>query len=92
MVEAVEFLTDPPLETGQRLGYRLLAAAAIDTIPDRLRSVLGLHASAPRVAAGNTTLGFLRWALGYSPSWQLALIRSGAPIPDGMFTQRAVEV
>ena len=29
----------------------------------------------------------LRWALGSSPSWHLALVRAGAPVPDGLFRQ-----
>lgn len=85
---AVEFLTDPPLSPGQRAGYRLLSAAAISTIPERIRSILGVDTSAAGSAAGSVTLGFLRWALGSSPSWHVALMRAGAPIPDGMFTQR----
>ena len=88
MAKAVEFLTDPPLTPGQRAGYRLLAAAAVSTIPERVRDILELSSSGPGTAAGSATLGFLRWALGSSPSWHVALLRSGAPIPEGMFTQR----
>ncbi|NIR38145.1 MAG: hypothetical protein GWN79_13930 [Actinobacteria bacterium] len=32
-------------------------------------------------------LRFLRWSLGSSPTWNLALVRVGAPIPDGLFHQ-----
>lgn len=90
MERAVEFLTDPPLSPGQRAGYKLLAAAAISTMPDRIRTVLGLADSVTGEMAGTATLRFLRWALGSSPSWQIALLRSGAPIPEGRFTQRTV--
>jgi uncharacterized protein (DUF2236 family) len=85
---AVDFLTDPPLSPGQKAGYRLLSAAAISTIPERIRTILDLERSAAGSAAGSATLGFLRWALGSSPSWHVALMRVGAPIPEGMFTQR----
>jgi uncharacterized protein (DUF2236 family) len=90
MAKAVEFLTDPPLTPGQRAGYRLLAAAAVSTIPERLRDILDLSASGPGTVAGSATLAFLRWALGSSPSWHVALLRSGAPIPEGIFTQRPI--
>jgi hypothetical protein len=29
----------------------------------------------------------LRWTLGSSPSWHLALVRAGAPVPPGLFRQ-----
>ncbi len=88
MQQAVEFLTDPPLSTGQKAGYRLLSAAAVSTIPARLRGVLGVSASPVGRVGGARTLGFLRWALGASPSWHVALVRVGAPIPDGLFVAR----
>jgi uncharacterized protein (DUF2236 family) len=88
MARAVEFLTDPPLSPGQKAGYRLLSAAAISTIPPRLCAILGLSASTPGRVGGAATLAFLRWALGASPSWNLALLRAGAPVPEGLFTQR----
>lgn len=89
MRHAVEFLTDPPLSAGQRAGYRLLASAATSTVPPRIRDILDLRSSAAGSAGGAATLGFLRWALGSSPSWHVALVRSGAPVPDGLFTQRS---
>ena len=85
---AVDFLTHPPLSTGQKAGYRLLSAAAISTIPERIRTILGVERSAAGATAGSATLSLLRWALGSSPSWHVALLRVGAPIPEGMFTQR----
>ena len=85
---AVDFLTDPPLSPGQKAGYRLLSAAAVSTIPARIRTILGVERSVARSAAGSGTLTFLRWALGSSPSWHVALLRVGAPVPEGMFTQR----
>lgn len=85
---AVDFLTDPPLSPGQKAGYRLLSVAAISTIPERIRTILGVERSIVGSTAGSAALGFLRWALGSSPSWHVALMRVGTPIPEGMFTQR----
>lgn len=87
MVEAVGFLKSPPLDPAQLLGYRVLFEAAVVTIPPRIQSILGLRVKPGAHATGKVGVGFLRWALGSSPSWQLALVRSGAEIPDGLFTQ-----
>lgn len=88
MEEAVEFLTDPPLDgAGLRSGYRVMQAAAVATLPVRLRTVLGLRARRGAVPAGRALISSLRWALGSSPTWKLALIRSGAEVPDGLFHQ-----
>ncbi len=87
MTEAVDFLTDPPLERPVKVGYRMLLDAAVATLPIRLRSVLGLRARRQATVVGKSMVSTLRWALGYSPSWNLALIRVGEPIPPGMFRQ-----
>ena len=89
MEEAVAFLTDPPLSGGLRLGYRVLFEAAVATIPARLRDVLDLIPKPGAVAVGRSFVSTLRWAIGYSPSWKLALERSDAPIPDGLFRHEA---
>jgi uncharacterized protein (DUF2236 family) len=87
MSDAVEFLTDPPLEPGVRFGYRLLLDAAVATLPGRLRSILGLERRRGAMVVGRYAVASLRWALGYSPSWNLALLRVGAPVPAGVFRQ-----
>lgn len=87
MVEAVGFLRNPPLDPAQRLGYRVLFEAAAVTIPPRIRSILGLRPKPGAHAAGTAGVGFLRWALGSSPSWQLALVRTGTELPEGLFKQ-----
>lgn len=88
MAEAVAFLTDPPLEgTGLRLGYRLMQAAAVATLPSRLRRTLGLRRRPGAILLGKRLISGLRWALGSSPSWNLALVRVGAEVPEGMFRQ-----
>ena len=89
MVEAVEFLTRPPLSGGLRVGYRFLLEAAIATIPLRLLGILGLWPKPGAVAVGRSFVAALRWAIGYSPSWRLALERAGAPIPEELFRHRA---
>lgn len=85
MEEAVDFLTDPPLSGGLRVGYRVLLEAAIATTPQRLLGVLGLSPKPGALAVGRSFVSGLRWAIGYSPSWKLALERSGAPIPQDLF-------
>lgn len=87
MNETRAFLTNPPLETTQRLGYHALYRGARSTIPDRICSVLGLDTDVLDHATGRAMVGFLRWALGSSPSWHLALIRVGAPVRSGLFRQ-----
>ncbi len=87
MADAVSFLSDPPLEPGLKLGYKLLLEAAVATLPARLRSILGLTKVPGAIVMGRAEITALRWALAYSPSWQLALIRTGSPVPEGWFKQ-----
>jgi uncharacterized protein (DUF2236 family) len=87
MRDAVDFLADPPLEPGVKIGYKVLLEAAVATIPRRLRDVLEVTRAPGAISAGRATVAGLRWALGYSPSWQLALVRCGEPVPDGLFKQ-----
>jgi hypothetical protein len=88
MRDAVEFLTDPPLEGwGLRVGYRVLQAGAVATLPPRLRRILCLRPGPGAIEATRGLMWSLRWAMGASPSWKLALIRVGAPVPDDLFRQ-----
>ena len=87
MRDAIEFLTDPPLEPGLRIGYKVLMEAAVATIPARLLDILGLTRTPGAISVGRAAVGGLRWALGYSPSWQLALVRTGQEIPGDLFKQ-----
>lgn len=82
--EAMTFLSDPPLPGVTRVGYQALYAAAVVTIPPRLRTITGVGARPSKVAAGKTLLATLRWALGPSPSLWLGLERTGTPIPADM--------
>lgn len=85
MEKVVDFLTDPPLSPAIKLGYLVMLEAAVVTLPDRLRAILGLRPKPGAEAMGRAGVGSLRWALGYSPSWVLALERTGQDIPEGLF-------
>lgn len=87
MTEAVQFLRRPPLSPPLQLGYRVLQAAAIATIPARIRHILGVKVATGAIVNGTLAIRGLRWAMGFSPTWHLALIRTGMPIPEGKFTQ-----
>lgn len=87
MREAVDFLKDPPLDRSIKPAYYLLHSAAAATLPIRLRVILGLTPSPLAIPAGKAAVKALRWALSNSPSWEVALIRSGAPVPPGQFRQ-----
>ncbi len=88
MVEAVRFLRQPPLNPAVMLSYRLMARAAVATLPERLREVLDVHAGRGAVPVGRASMRSLRWMLGYSPRWRVALLRAGAPIPEDRFKQK----
>ncbi|MGD2061795.1 MAG: oxygenase MpaB family protein [Acidimicrobiia bacterium] len=87
MEEVVGFLTNPPLPPGIKVGYMVLLEAAVAIVPERLQGVLGVRAKPGAEVVGRTAVGGLRWALGYSPSWALALKRTGSPVPRGLFRQ-----
>lgn len=88
MNDAVAFLTDPPLPPTIKLGYRVLLEAAIVTIPRRIRDILGVSPAFGAIRVGRSVVGGLRWALGYSPSWRLALMRCDEEVPEHLFKQR----
>ncbi len=88
MSAAIDFLRSPPLPLVVRPAYRVLYQAAVATLPPRLRSILGTRRHPGALIAGKLAVKLLRWNLGSSPSWNLALIRVGAPIPDGLFRQQ----
>lgn len=85
--EAVAFLRTPPLPVAVRPAYRLLFLAAAATLPPRIRRVLGVRRTPGAVSAGRLAVAALRWSLGSSPSWHLALVRTGAEVPSGLFRQ-----
>jgi uncharacterized protein (DUF2236 family) len=81
--EAILFLRDPPLPPGVRTAYGLLFRAAVATLPARIRQIAGLSSRPGDARAGGAAVAALRWCLGSSPDWQLALTRIGAPVPAG---------
>lgn len=91
MESVVEFLTNPPLTPGIKAGYMVLLEAAVAIVPERIRGVLGVTPKPGAEAVGRTAVGTLRWALGYSPSWALALRRTDSEIPWAMFRQLSEE-
>ncbi len=84
---AISFLRNPPLSPPVKIGYRLLFDAALTTIPSDIRHQLEVEPGKRARSTGKNATSALRWALGASPSWQLALVRCDAPIPDGLFRQ-----
>ncbi len=84
---ALSFLRDPPLSPPVKFAYRLLFDAALTTIPFDIRSQLGVEPGTRASGIGKNVTSALRWALGASPSWQLALVRCDAPVPAGLFRQ-----
>ena len=86
-VNALKFLREPPLPTGVKLGYHLMFRAAVPTIQPSVRALIGLQPARGSEQVGRATVRALRWALGSSPSWHLALVRSGASVPGGLFRQ-----
>ena len=88
MADAVGFLRKPPLPLGIDAGYRVLFHAAAATLPDRIASMLGVRSYPGAIAAGRSMIATLRWSMGSSPSWWLALERVGADQPDGVRFRR----
>lgn len=88
MGQVVGFLANPPLAPAIKLGYTMLLEAAIATIPSEMQDLLGVATRSGTGFVGKGAVSSLRWALGYSPSWALALRRTGSPIPDNLFRRR----
>ncbi len=80
---AIDFLKSPPLPLKVKIGYWVLYQAAAATIPRKLRRILGIRRLPGAILVGKAMSGFLRWALGSSPSWYIALTRVDAPLPRG---------
>ncbi len=87
MTDAIEFLKRPPLPVAVRPAYRVLFEGAVATLPPRVRSILDLRVRPGAHRSGRAATSFLRWSLGSSPSWLLALDRVGADVPPGLFRQ-----
>jgi hypothetical protein len=68
-----------PLPIGAAYGF--LFRAAVATLPNRIREIVGVPSLPGDLEVGRPAVSALRWALGPSPDWQLALLRTGAPLP-----------
>jgi uncharacterized protein (DUF2236 family) len=88
MEQVVDFLGDPPLPRSAITPYRVLFHAAVTTIPDRIVEILGIQRRRGAADAGRALTRTLRWALGASPSWWLALERTETPLPAGVTFRR----
>ena len=82
--EAIEFLRRPPLSWPVRIAYGFLFRAAVATLPPRIREIIGVRAWPGAVVTGRLVTHVLRFTLGASPSWRLALARVGSPEPAGV--------
>jgi uncharacterized protein (DUF2236 family) len=82
--EAVGFLRHPPLPAAIRVAYGWLFRAAVATLPARIRDIVGAPARPGDLQAGRLAVAALRWSLGSSPDWQLALARTRSPPPPGI--------
>ena len=65
-------------------GYGLLFRAAVVTLPEEVREVIGVRARPGDLEVGRVAVRALRWALGASPDWDVALRRTGASPPPGV--------
>jgi uncharacterized protein (DUF2236 family) len=85
-VRAHDFLLDPPLPWRIRAPYRVLAAAAVATLPAPLRPLLGARPLLPAPTArlvGRSATALLARVLGESPAAAAARRRtSGAAVPS----------
>lgn len=87
LARAIDFLRKPPLPAAVSLGYRVLFGAAAATLPGNISDVTRVRPRRGAERVGRRSVAALRWALGSSPSWHLALVRAGAPVPRGRFRQ-----
>ena len=87
-VDAIDFLREPPLDPAVKFGYQLLQAAALTTIPPRLRTALRLRPRPGAAYVGHGAMLTMRWAMGSSPAWRRALLRVGASVEEDRFKQK----
>ena len=76
--QAWSFLRNPPLQPGQLLGYRVVRAAAVATLPHSLAQLGGTSSRKVAVFGGRRLISSLRWAMKHSPAWKAALDRCGS--------------
>ncbi len=88
MRQTVAFLRRPPLPATVQPAYRMLFHAAAATVPSPIADTLGVKRYAWARPTGAALTKALRWSLGASPSWWLALERTGGAIPPGVSFRR----
>jgi len=79
--EAVQFLRRPPLPAPVRAAYSVLFRAAVATLPPRVSEVIAVRARPGDLQVGRAAVTVLRFMLGSSPDWRLALLRTRSPAP-----------
>jgi uncharacterized protein (DUF2236 family) len=84
MEETITFLADPPLPSTARAPYQVLFRAAVATLPPRLAMILGVRTYPGSIWVGRSLISLLRWSIGSSSSWWLALERVRAEAPEGI--------
>lgn len=84
MHTTLTFLRNPPLPLTARAPYQVLFRAAVATLPPRIAGILGASSIPGTITGGRSLVSLLRWSIGSSSSWWLALERVGAPMPEGV--------
>lgn len=84
MADTVTFLAHPPLPMAARVPYQVLFRAAAATLPPRISGILGVRTLPGAVAGGIALTSLLRWSIGSSSTWWLALERVNAEAPTGV--------
>ena len=88
MTDTLAFLTNPPLPAAARTGYRILLNGASATIPPRIRRILGVEPPRGSLRLAKNLPAVMRWSMGSSPSWWLALERTHSDAPAGVRFRR----
>jgi uncharacterized protein (DUF2236 family) len=88
MTNALTFLKNPPLPAAARVGYRILLNGAAAAIPPRVTNILGLEPPRGSLVLARKLLALMRWSMGSSPSWWLALERTHEDPPAGVRFRR----
>ena len=88
--EAIAFLRNPPLPLAVRIPYLVLLRAAAATLPPRIAGIVGVRSLPGDLEVGRVAVAALRWSLGASPDWRVALERVGAPLPGGVTFRQGI--
>lgn len=88
MKDAIAFLKNPPLPNAARIGYRILFNGAAATIPQPITRILGVEPPRGSLVLTKNLLSVMRWSMGSSPSWWLALERTHSDAPRGVRFRR----